>query len=101
MYFFFLLYFFNLGKILEDEKKILDYDIEESKFVVLMVTKVSNTNMKNICFMQLKKQVIWDILDICFVKMPSKLKIKILLTYRPCKIICLIKNIFKYNWGKC
>lgn len=27
------------GKILEDEKKILDYDIEESKFVVLMVTK--------------------------------------------------------------
>uniref|UniRef100_A0A0L8H656 UV excision repair protein RAD23 n=1 Tax=Octopus bimaculoides TaxID=37653 RepID=A0A0L8H656_OCTBM len=27
------------GKILEDEKKIVDYDIEESKFVVLMVTK--------------------------------------------------------------
>lgn len=36
-----MLIFLFSGKILEDEKKIVDYDIEESKFVVLMVTKVS------------------------------------------------------------
>lgn len=29
------------GKILSDDTKISDYDIDEKKFVVIMVTKVS------------------------------------------------------------
>ena len=36
-----LVYFFS-GKILDDEKAIKDYKIEEKNFVVVMVTKVSS-----------------------------------------------------------
>lgn len=38
-------FFLSIGKILDDEKKIDEYKIEEKNFVVVMVTKVSHNTM--------------------------------------------------------
>ena len=62
---------FFIGKILDDEKLVADYKIEEKNFVVIMVTKVRlfpefvYLNVSMIPCLGLDHQVKYSIINVC------------------------------------